>query len=142
MILLAVLGMGIARYALLCFHAPANVSLFQADVGRAFWIGLRFDLKFMAVLIGPFFLISLLFYKSPAKLWKGFCLFFSIYTLIILIAVNLLSVVNFYYFTFYQGPINALIFGFGEDDTTAIIQTMWQDFPVIRLLLLVFLGSA
>ena len=141
LILLATLGLGLARLALLYFQAPATVSLWQADVGLAFWIGLRFDLKFLAILVGPFLLLGLVFYKAPTRLWKGFYRVFLVYALVLLIALNLLSVVNFYYFTFYQGPINALIFGFGEDDTSAIVQTMWQDFPVIRLLALVFVGS-
>lgn len=142
LIFLAALGLALARLALLYFQAPATVSLLHADVGKAFWIGLRFDLKFLAILLGPFILISLLFYKASSSLWKGFYTFFLLYAFVLLVALNLLSVVNFYYFTFYQGPINALIFGFGEDDTSAIVQTMWQDFPVISLLALIFIGSS
>lgn len=142
LILLAALGLALARFALLYFQAPATVSLLQADVGKAFWIGLRFDLKFLAILVGPFILLSLLFYKASATLWKGFYAFFLLYAFVLLVALNLLSVVNFYYFTFYQGPINALIFGFAEDDTSAIVQTMWQDFPVVALLALIFIGSS
>ncbi|WP_430222739.1 LTA synthase family protein [Paenalcaligenes sp. Me52] len=142
LILLAVLGLALARFALLYFQGPANISLFQADVGRAFWIGLRFDLKFLAILMGPFILISLVFYRVSATLWKGFYAFFLIYAFVLLVALNLLSAVNFYYFTFYQGPINALIFGFAEDDTSAVVQTMWQDFPVISLLALILIGSS
>ena len=141
LILLAALGLALARFALLYFQAPATVSLLQTDVGKAFWIGLRFDLKFLAILLGPFILLSLLFYKASTTLWKGFYAFFLLYAFVLLVALNLLSVVNFYYFTFYQGPINALIFGFGEDDTSAIVQTMWQDFPVVSLLALIFIGS-
>ena len=142
LIILAALGLAIARLALLYFQAPATVSLLHADVGKAFWIGLRFDLKFLAILLGPFILLSLLFYKASAALWKGFYTFFLLYAYVLLAVLNLLSVVNFYYFTFYQGPINALIFGFGEDDTSAIVQTMWHDFPVITLLALIFIGSS
>src|SRR5690625_6180842 len=52
--------------------------------------------------------------------------------------VNLLSINKHYYFAFYQGPINSLFFGLREDDTQAILATVWSDFPVASLLFLLF----
>ena len=43
----------------------------------------------------------------------------------------MLSLVNLHYFGFYKTPIDSLVFGLVEDDTVAVLQTIWRDFPVI-----------
>jgi phosphoglycerol transferase MdoB-like AlkP superfamily enzyme len=48
----------------------------------------------------------------------------------------MLSLVNLHYFGFYKTPIDSLVFGVVEDDTSAVLQTIWHDFPVIWTLLL------
>ena len=48
----------------------------------------------------------------------------------------MLSLVNLHYFGFYKTPIDSLVFGLVEDDTAAVLQTIWRDFPVIWTLLL------
>jgi phosphoglycerol transferase MdoB-like AlkP superfamily enzyme len=48
----------------------------------------------------------------------------------------MLSLINLHYFGFYKTPIDSLIFGLAEDDTTAVLETIWRDFPVIQTLLL------
>jgi phosphoglycerol transferase MdoB-like AlkP superfamily enzyme len=45
--------------------------------------------------------------------------------------------VNLHYFGFYKTPIDSLVFGLVEDDTNAVLRTIWHDFPVITSLLLV-----
>ncbi|MBC7919148.1 MAG: LTA synthase family protein, partial [Rhodoferax sp.] len=49
----------------------------------------------------------------------------------------LLSLVNLHYFGFYKTPIDSLVFGLVEDDTAAVLKTIWHDFPVVWTLLLV-----
>ena len=48
----------------------------------------------------------------------------------------MLSLVNLHYFGFYKTPIDSLVFGLVEDDTQAVLITIWEDFPVIWTLLL------
>jgi phosphoglycerol transferase MdoB-like AlkP superfamily enzyme len=48
----------------------------------------------------------------------------------------MLSLVNLHYFGFYKTPIDSLVFGLVEDDTSAVLQTIWHDFPVVWTLLL------
>jgi len=48
----------------------------------------------------------------------------------------MLSLINLHYFGFYKTPIDSLIFGLAEDDTAAVLETIWHDFPVIWTLLL------
>jgi hypothetical protein len=51
----------------------------------------------------------------------------------------MLSLVNLHYFGFYKTPIDSLVFGLVEDDTVAVLQTIWRDFPVVWTLLLAVL---
>lgn len=141
-LVLSVMGLSLARWVLFYGHTPGLEEAFSTDVKKVFWLGLRFDVKNAAIFIGPWLLISLFFYSASSAVWRVFTRGFSAYAFVFLSVVNLLSVVNYYYFTFYQSPINALIFGLKEDDTQAVLQTLWSDFPVIRLLLLVFGFSA
>lgn len=41
------------------------------------------------------------------------------------------AIVNFYYFRTYGNKIDIFIFGLKDDDTLAILQIMWQDYPII-----------
>lgn len=43
--------------------------------------------------------------------------------------------VNFYYFRTYHTKIDIFIFGLKDDDTAAILKIMWQDYPVLIILL-------
>ena len=41
---------------------------------------------------------------------------------------------NFYYFKTYHTRIDAFIFGIKDDDTLAVLQVIWQDYPVLLIL--------
>lgn len=47
--------------------------------------------------------------------------------------------VNFYYFRTYHTKIDTFIFTLKDDETTAILQIIWQDYPVVPILLIIFL---
>lgn len=141
LLFLVLISLSVGRFLLLYFQGPELASLPLADLKKAFWVGMRFDLKHVAIFLGSLVVISLFFYRASAQWWRGFYRFSVAYSLVFILLLNLLSVVNYYYFSFYQSPINALVFGFAEDDTNAVIATMWHDFPVIRLLALVMVLS-
>ncbi len=93
----------------------------------AFWMGFRVDAKWLSILLLPAWIAFLPAAKWPfcwrvAKGLAGCGLF----------AAVLLSLVNFGFFGFYATPINAVIFGFLQDDTKAIVKTIWSDWPVFR----------
>lgn len=44
--------------------------------------------------------------------------------------------VNFYYFKTYHTKIDIFIFGLKDDDTATILQIIWQDYPVVWVLLI------
>jgi len=141
LLLLAALGLTLGRAVLMWNHAPENWQSSYLDILHAFWIGTRFDLKTLATLLGiPVLLLGLGIRAIPLSLilrfWQKLWL---IWCVLVLLLVNLLMVINYYYFQFYQSPINDLIFGLAQDDTQAILLTVWHDFPVLRALALVLI---
>ncbi|RAR62202.1 phosphoglycerol transferase MdoB-like AlkP superfamily enzyme [Onishia taeanensis] len=132
--LVGVAMLTLMRGLLLWMNAPTPLTAPTSDLLQAFWIGLRFDAKIMAVLLGPWLLVATLLLVLPRPfiaIWRRLWLPWA---LVCMLLVNLLSLVNHFFFSFYQGPINSLIFGLFEDDTRAVIDTVWSDYPLLALL--------
>lgn len=128
-------GLALFRAATLVLQQPDNLILNASTLYELFWTGLRFDAKLMALLTLPNILLAsvmLFFPKRVIRFWKGTWLAIAF---IALFALFLMSFINYFYFGFYQGPINPLIFGFMEDDTTAVLKTAWHDWPLVWLTL-------
>ena len=107
------------------FHVPAS------DVALAAFQGFRFDLKVSA--IAAFLLLLLLPWVSERAYKRLAAVLVTLFVL--------LSFINLHYFGFYKTPIDSLVFGIAEDDTKAVLKTIWHDFPVVWSLLLVALFS-
>jgi phosphoglycerol transferase MdoB-like AlkP superfamily enzyme len=131
LVLPLVVVLSLIRWGQIFHFWPQGFSAPPADVLAVAWQGFRFDLKvsaiagFVLLLVLPW--VSELAYKRMAL---GLALVFVF-----------LSMVNLHYFGFYKTPIDSLVFGLAEDDTTAVLKTIWHDFPVIGSLLLVALLS-
>ena len=126
-----VLVLSLIRWGQIIHFWPAGYTTPVSDVLAVAFQGLRFDLKVSA--IAGFVLLLVLPWVSG-----------RVYTRIALGLASmfvLLSMVNLHYFGFYKTPIDSLVFGLVEDDTSAVLKTIWHDFPVITSLLLVTLLS-
>lgn len=100
--------------------------LAHADVPDALWMGMRVDAKWLSICLAPawvFWMIGLFFGKvqKPAK----------VLAVIGWLPLAVLGVINIGFYTFYATPISSIIFGFLQDDTTAVVKTLWQDWPVL-----------
>ena len=121
-----VLAQSLVRWGQLAYYWPAGFSAGAGDVTTALIQGLRFDLKVSA--IAGFLLLLVLPWvsgKVQGRIAGGLAFVYVI-----------LSLINLHYFGFYKTPIDSLAFGLLEDDTAAVLQTIWHDFPVIGTLLL------
>ena len=119
------LVLSVLRALQIIWHWPADLPLSWPDLRMVMWQGARFDLKVSAA--SAVLLLPLLAWQQGWRSWlvSGVaCLF------------TLASLINLHYFGFYKTPIDPIVFGFFEDDTTAIVQTIWHDFPVIPTLLI------
>lgn len=121
-----VVAMSLIRWGQLAYFWPRGYQASTSDLATVALQGFRFDLKVSA--IAGFLLLLLLPWvsgKVHGRIVTGLALLYV-----------MLSLVNLHYFGFYKTPIDSLVFGIVEDDTNAVLQTIWHDFPVIWTLLL------
>ena len=121
-----VLALSLVRMGQLAYFWPAGYQASHSDVFSVLLQGLRFDLKVSAV--AGFVLLLVLPWVSgtvQGRIAAGVAFLYV-----------MLSLVNLHYFGFYKTPIDSLVFGLVEDDTAAVLQTIWHDFPVVWTLLL------
>jgi len=131
MVLCVAFTLSVLRVAQIAWHWPEGFEAPLADLWSVVFQGARFDLKVCAaaaLLLWPLLLIV------PAR-WHGGP------TGAVAVLFVTASLVNLHYFGFYKTPIDPVVFGFFEDDTKAIVQTIWSDFPVL-LTLAVLVGAS
>ncbi|MDV6317509.1 LTA synthase family protein [Chromohalobacter sp. HP20-39] len=133
--LIGVATLTLMRVLLWQLNAPPTLEVPVGEMWQAFWMGLRFDAKIMAVLLGPWLIVATALLPLPRVFMAGWRRLWLVWAIAIMALVNLLALINHFFFTFYQGPINSLIFGLFEDDTQAVLQTIWSDYPFIPLLI-------
>lgn len=131
MVLCVAVTLSVLRVLQIAWHWPGGLEVPLSDLWSVVFQGARFDLKVCAaaaVLLLPLLLIV------PAR-WHGWI---SGTVAVLFVTASL---VNLHYFGFYKTPIDPVVFGFFEDDTKAILQTIWSDFPVV-LTLAVLTGAS
>lgn len=134
--LLTLLALSIIRSCQIANYYPENVVIPSSIWFKAYWMGLRFDAKWLAILFIPGWISLIIATFTPEKIsvWlmrypMRWFTFAGVFTALVL------ALVNYFYIGFYQSPINSLIFGLFEDDTSAILKTVWHDYPIIPCLL-------
>jgi len=121
-----VVALSLIRLGQLAYFWPTGYHVSTTDLASVLVQGFRFDLKVSAV--AGFLLLLVLPWvsgKVQGRIAAGVAFLYV-----------MLSLVNLHYFGFYKTPIDSLVFGLVEDDTVAVLQTIWRDFPVIWTLLL------
>lgn len=116
--------LSVLRIMQIAWYWPSDCDARWSDIFAMLLQGARFDLKVSAA--GVVLLLPLLIIL-PGRFhgWMGG-------TLVTLYAF--VSLINLHYFGFYRTTIDTIIFGFFEDDTKAIVQTIWSDFHVVPTL--------
>ncbi len=122
------------RIATVIFFKPDSTSIF--DLLPSFWLGLKYDLRWIAVLLLPISLLSLYprlspFYSERSK--KRWTLYLSILTLLVLFFYG----ADFGQFAYVNARLNADALIFVEDPKESI-QMVWQSYPIIWILLGLF----
>lgn len=135
-ILFGILLFLISRLAYLFTYGDfKELSNFKIDLVRAFWVGIRFDVKVLTFAFLPVMLIPIATIFLGSKLFKTFKQIIKTYGIIVICVFALLMVIDYYFYSFYNTRISIIIFGFFEDDTLAVIKTLWTDFPLILILI-------
>lgn len=108
------------------------------DWGGVFWHGLGHDMRTFSAIFLPIFLSGFLSYLGgfiKLNLAKFYQIISSIYIAIVSFIVVIFAFINYYYYQIYQNKIDMFIFGLKDDDTAALISIIWNDYPVILILL-------
>ena len=140
-LLLALFILSIARLVLLINAVdPVQLSIYKNDLLNVFFLGGRFDLKVAAIAFSLPIIIGLLT-ANFKNAFKHFLSFFVLYATLIHCLLVLFSIGNYFYYQTYSTHIDVFIFGLKDDDTSAVLLSVWNDYPVIKSLLLTLLGS-
>jgi len=128
---LGALGFFAFRAAQLLHYGEATLFADRpGDLARAFWMGMRFDLKSMSVmlllLLGPASLIAI-----PAFGRKVGAGMQRIAVPAIFFIANFSAACQYFYYGFYKTPFTPIVFGIYEDDTVGVLASIWSDFPVV-----------
>ncbi|WP_196767708.1 hypothetical protein [Gallibacterium anatis] len=114
---------------------PQNYRSFS----RMWRMGYRYDAKISAIIIAiPFIIGSVLIAFS---LYQATISLFSFYIFLISLLFTGINIGNYFYFKTYKSYYNIFMFGIVEDDTKAVLNNIWEDYPIIKLLVLTILAA-
>ena len=102
----------------------------EEDLLRAFWVGSRFDLKITTIAFAPLFLLGLGLAAFPS-LFAGLRKAIPYYACLIFFLITAFSIGNYYYYTTFGNFIDVFVFGLFDDDTEAVLVSMWEDYPIV-----------
>ncbi|MBS1744198.1 MAG: sulfatase-like hydrolase/transferase [Bacteroidetes bacterium] len=117
----------------ICFK-PASISVL--DLWPSFWLGLKYDLRWIAFILFPIALFSLYPKFSPfysERLKKFWTIYLGIVTLLVLFFYG----ADFGQFAYINARLNADALIFAEDPQESI-QMVWQSYPIVWILIGLF----
>lgn len=114
----------------ICFK-PKSISYWE--LGPSFWLGLKYDLRWIAIVLLPIALLSLFprlspFYSETCK--KAWTIYLGILTLLVLFFYG----ADFGQFAYINARLNADALIFAEDPRESL-QMIWQSYPVVWILI-------
>lgn len=132
--LLALVIMTVARYAVVISFAIEQLAEipFREKLNFSF-TSIRFDLKVATFAYVIPLIVGLCCCFN--RLFSIYKILFYIYSNIILLAITVFSVINYFYFKTYDKSIDTFIFAITKEDPKAVLKTIIEDYPF-------FTGSA
>lgn len=122
----------------------SDVKSLTSDISalrRAFFLGFRFDLMPLAYITAIPFLIIQLAYFLPGKITVKISrtLIITVLTLGYFI-LGWLYVFDYSFYSYYQDHLNILFFGLFEDDTRAVLLSIWKNYNLPLWLTFIFIS--
>ncbi|MCU5774226.1 sulfatase-like hydrolase/transferase [Erwiniaceae bacterium BAC15a-03b] len=120
-------------YLLIAYGSSDALTGFSQDIMRMFWTGMLFDIRIASLLFVPCLLIAgiIALNNRGFYLWQSFWPWLATFLSLV---ITTLTVVNVFYYATFDRFIDIFVFGLVEDDTIAVLTTLWSDYPVIRVL--------
>jgi phosphoglycerol transferase MdoB-like AlkP superfamily enzyme len=119
------------RIATVVFFKPKGIQFFE--LGVSFWLGLKYDLRWIAIALSPIILLSVFKRFSPfqnsatKKFWTSYL---SIITLVIMFFFG----ADFGNFSYNHTRIGASALNF-KDDPYEMFRMVWETYPIVWILL-------
>lgn len=132
-------------------------SEYRSDIIQMFIRGLRMDLKVILIGFVPLLLLGYIailwrFVQSKSNSYILECIariarriyfiFSSIYIGIMAILSALFSFIGFYYYDMFKSKIDIFIFGLKDNDTSAVLSIIFEDYPIALIVACVAIFSA
>src|SRR5690606_36259208 len=119
------------RVATLIFFKPTEIPVYQTI--PSFLLGLRYDLRWIGIVLLPIAIISLFprfspFYSENAK--KLWTIYLAIITLLLLFFFG----ADFGHFAYVSTRLNASALNFAEDAKISF-EMLWQSYPIVWIIL-------
>ncbi len=136
-------------FVLLLLLARSSFALYFGDLAtlrsnlpelrKAFFLGLRYDLMPLAYVNAlPFILLNLAFFV-PGKRTIKLVRFLTVALLYLgYLLVAWVWVFDYSFYSYFQDHLNILFFGFFEDDTRAVLTSIWKNYNLPLWLTLIF----
>jgi len=121
------------------FGSSEVISLYAVDLFVAIVTGFRFDMVVLAYPILFVVVLSACYLINNQRLHRLLNSISIVYITSFLTLFSLILIADQQYYAFFQTHINILAFGIIEDDTRAVLTSVWTDHPVIRVLLAMIL---
>ena len=136
-------AMTVYRFIFFLFFADfATVSTMKLYILKAFWMGCRFDLSILAYVNAPITLLLLVCFILQSDIFfKSVITFIKYYYSLIFPLIFLLFFIDSGFYIYFKDHYNLMIFGFFEDDTLALLKTMFVDYRFwLAVIVFIFLA--
>ncbi len=139
--LIMLLFMSLFRLFFYFSFAPDTVKNVPfSEILGAFWLGSRLDLSILGYTFIPIVLMAILFTFLQRRVsYKVTKPLFICYLFIIDVVASLILAVDYGYYAFFNEHISIFIFGFFNDDTTALLKIFWKNYPTIKIFIVAIL---
>ncbi|MBN2486170.1 MAG: sulfatase-like hydrolase/transferase [Bacteroidales bacterium] len=109
---------------------------------KAYTTGFKFDSIVTSYLLSFVLMLNLPYLFLNKKTWYDtfYTYTTSLYIQISLTLVVILLTIDFYYYRFFHNHFDSMFFGIVEDDTKAVLDSIWKDYPVIPIALFIIIA--
>ena len=105
------------------------------DIIKAIYVGFKFDTQIILYASIPVVVLNLFTIIISSEAIQRTINTFSRYYLIMLFSLLMLVTLGDHqFYAFFQSHLNILVFGIAEDDTSAVLTSVWTDHPVLKLI--------
>jgi phosphoglycerol transferase MdoB-like AlkP superfamily enzyme len=117
---------------LCCYGAHTGWQQYVSDLPFGLFQGLRIDTQVSLYFLFPLVLPAIL---SGIFGRKIFSILGQVWSSIAIILYAALLIVDFYYYGYFNSHFSISTFGIIDDDTRAVLQSIWEDYPAVRVAL-------